>query len=220
MFEHWKEKHADRGYEKALASWQQERDAHAELVEMAEGFGGVDTQEIMLKNGERLFFKVTSVALIEDRVHGGHYEGRSSGVSVPIGSIGGRSVRYHVGAQRGHYVQGTPTPTAIDRGTVYITNQRVIFAGAKQTRECNFAKLIGAQHNDAEGATTFSVSNRQKPTTIFYGPGVAAAFDFRLELALAHFKGNVAEILGQVKSDLEAVDAERPEAPAGLPSGA
>jgi len=62
---------------------------------------------------------------------------------------------------RGHYVSGAPTPTAIDNGTVYVTNQRVIFQGSKQTRECKFAKLLGVQHDDVEGSTTLSVSNRQ-----------------------------------------------------------
>jgi len=57
--------------------------------------------------------------------------------------------------------------------TVFITNQRVIFQGSKQTRECAFAKLIGFEHDDATGSTTFSVSNRQKPTTIHYGPDLS-----------------------------------------------
>jgi hypothetical protein len=101
----------------------------------------------MLGNDERVFLQVAPVALIEDRVRGGHYEGRSQGVSIPIGSIGGHAVRYHVGANKGHYVQGAPTPTAIDQGTVLITNKRVVFEGAKQTRECLFTKLIGFQHD-------------------------------------------------------------------------
>ncbi len=216
MFDRWKETRALKAHATALATWKSERDAQAELLELAEDFEGVDSDEIMLKSGERLFLQVSDVALIEDRVRGGHYEGRSKGVSVPIGSIGGRSVRYHVGAQKGHYVSGAPTPTSIDTGTVYITNQRVIFAGSKQTRECVFTKLIGVQHDG--DSTTFAVSNRQKPTTIFYGASVSSAFDFRLELALAHFKGDETGIVAQLKSDLDALDAERPSDPA-LPSG-
>ncbi len=98
-----------------------------------------------------------------------------------IRRVGGRSVRYRVGASKGHYAQGASTPTAIDVGTVFITNQRVIFQGNKQTRECAFAKLIGFQHAD-DGSTTFSVSNRQKPTVIRYRSDLSASFDFRLDL--------------------------------------
>ena len=42
-------------------------------------------------------------------------------------------------------IWGAPTPTAIDTGTVFITNKRVVFEGPRQTRECDFAKLIGVQ---------------------------------------------------------------------------
>ncbi len=126
-------------------------------------------------------------------------------------------MRYRVGQTRGHYEQGTPTPTAIDTGTVFITNKRVIFQGAKQTRECLFAKLIGFEHSDSEGSTTFSVSNRQKPTTIHYGPGLSANFDFRLDLALAHYQNTVADLVAEVRGDLAKIDAQRPTAPAGLP---
>lgn len=112
-------------------------------------------------------------------------------------------------------MQGAPTPTAIDTGTVFVTNQRVIFQGAKQTRECAFAKLIGFQHSD-DGSTTFSVSNRQKPTTIHYGPSISGWFDFRLDLALAHFRGTVGDLVAQLQADLAQLDAERPMAPAGV----
>jgi hypothetical protein len=125
-------------------------------------------------------------------------------------------VRYRVGAQRGHYVQGAPVPTAIDNGTIFLTNKRAIFEGTKQTRECLFAKLIGFHHDDANGSTTFSVSNRQKPTIIHYGPALSASFDFRLDLALAHFKGTVAELAQQMQAGLAEIEAARPVAPAPI----
>jgi hypothetical protein len=216
MFEKHKAKQAQEHYDAALSAWQSRRDEQAQLLEVAESFDGADTNEMMLGTDERVFVQVAPVALIEDRVSGGHYEGQSQGVSIPIGSIGGHAVRYHVGANKGHYVQGTPTPTAIDQGTVFVTNKRVVFEGAKQTRECLFTKLIGFQHDGS--STTFSVSNRQKPTTIFYGDDVAGTVDFRLDLALAHFKGTVSDLVAQVRSDLQRVEGERPAAPAALPS--
>jgi hypothetical protein len=216
MFEKHKAKRTQEHYEAALATWQADRDEQAELLELAERFDGGDSDEFMLGKGERLFLQVSPVALIEDRVRGGHYESRSSGVSIPVGSIGGRSVRYHVGANKGHYVQGTPTPTAIDQGTAFVTNERVVFEGAKQTRECKYEKLIGVQHD--QNGTTLSVSNRNKPTTIFYGSDVAGTFEFRLDLALAHFRGTVAELAAKVRSDLQLVESERPAVPSALPS--
>ena len=201
MFEERRARKAAKEYQEALDRWQAQRAGYAELLKLALNFRGIPCKEIMLGFGEALFYKVTGAALIEDRRRRGHYVGRSSGVSVPIG-IGGHTVRYRVGASSGHYVQGAPTPTAVDTGTVYITNKRVIFQGARQTRECAFAKLIGFQHSHSEGTTTFSVSNRQKPTTIRYGSKLSASFDFRLDLALAQFNGTLRDLVHQLRAEL------------------
>jgi hypothetical protein len=109
--------------------------------------------------------------------------------------------------------------TLIDSGTVFITNKRVVFQGMKQTRECAFSKLIGFQHHDA-GATTFSVSNRQKATVISYGPEAMPMFRFRLDLALANYQGTVNELVEQLQRSLDELDAQRPvpPQPAQLPT--
>lgn len=218
MFEKHREKKAAEAYQQALGAWQAQHDGYAHLIEVARGFSGAASNEILLKANEALFFKVTNTALVEERAGKGHFEGSSQGLSIPVGSIHGRSVRYRVGTTKGHYVQGAPVPTAIDKGTLFITNQRVIFQGARQTRECAFAKLIGFTHDDSEGSTTFSVSNRQKPTTIFYGPSCAMDVDFRIDLALAHFQGTVAELVADLMQDLAQIDAQRPSVPAGMPA--
>jgi hypothetical protein len=218
VFEEHRAKKSAQAYGEALATWKTERDGYAELLQVARDFNGSASSDIMLGAGEALFYKVTSVGLIEERPGKGHYQGGSTGVSIPIGSVHGRPVRYRVGVSRGHYVQGAPTLTAIDTGTVYVTNKRVIFQGAKQTRECAFARLIGFQHADSEGSTTFSVSNRQRPTIIHYGPTLSGSFDFRLDLAIAHFRGTVGELAAQLQTDLAQLDAQRPVAPAGSPT--
>jgi hypothetical protein len=218
MFEKHKAEKAAKEYREALAHWQTLRDGYAHLLELAQQFQGEATDEVMLKSGEALFYKVTNTSLIEERRAPGHYTGGSTGFSIPVATVGGHAVRYHIGATRGTYVQGAPIMTGVDTGTTYITNQRVIFEGGKQTRECLFAKLIGVTHDDSGGETTISVSNRQKPTTIHYGPGLAGNFDFRLELALAHYKGTVDEFVNQVRSELGQIEAAAPQAPATLPA--
>ncbi len=216
MFEDHKAKRAVKEHEAALAAWQAERDAQADLLNTAMTSTGSAADSIMLKNGEAVFAKVTNTSLVEERRGPGHYQGHSQGVSIPIASFGGRSVRYRVGVNKGHYVSGTPTPTAIDTGTTFITNQRVIFQGGKQTRECAYVKLIGVEHDDKEGSTTFSVSNRQKPTTIHYGPSIAGWFDFRLDLGLAHYKGTVDELVTELQQGLDEIDKNRPPEPAQI----
>jgi hypothetical protein len=213
VFERHKEKKALEQYQAELAQWQSLHDGYAEMIQLAQGPGGFDSNEIILKKGEHVVAKVTSASLVEDRRGRGTYTGGSQGVSIPVGSIHGRSVRYRVGATRGHYVQGAPVPTAIDVGIVFITNQRVIFQGTKQTRECLFAKLIGIEHDDSAGTTVVSVSNRQKPTVIHYGPAIAGWFDFRTDFALAQFKGTVAELVQSLQTELAGIEQTRPVQP-------
>ena len=214
VLEEHRAKKAAKEYEQALTAWQADRDAQAQLLDVAQNFDGTGAENILLKSGEAVFYKVTGVALVEDRRGPGHYAGRSQGVSIPIGSLKGRTVRYRVGVNKGHFVQGAPVATAIDTGTCFITNQRVIFQGGKQTRECAFAKLVGYEHDDADGSTTFSVSNRQKPTTIHYGRELSGSFDFRCDLALAHFRGTLDEFVSELKEGLDELDRHRPPEPA------
>ncbi|MGC8628137.1 MAG: hypothetical protein ACP5VR_11440 [Acidimicrobiales bacterium] len=111
-------------------------------------------------------------------------------------------------------MQGEPVLAAIDRGALYVTNRRVVFTGPKQTREIAFAKLVGFSHDDQAGSTTFSVSNRQKPVTVHYGPGLSPHFDFRLDLALAHYRGTTEALVAQLRQDLAKIDELRPPVPA------
>ena len=151
------------------------------------------------------------MSLIEERSTGGHWQSGSQGVSIPIGSLGGHAIRYHVGASRGHYVQGTPAPTAVDVGTVYVTNQRVVFTGHAHTRECRFDKLLSCE--PGAGSMNLSVSNRQKPTTLYYGTALDGWFGFRVTLALAHFRGDVPSLVAQLQAQLDALDAAKPLPP-------
>src|SRR5580693_8373259 len=106
MLEEHKAKKLAETRRKALAEWEGRRAEVVELLELAQSFKGNTSDNIMLGAGEATFYEVTGAALIEERRGAGHYEGRSQGVSIPVGSIGGRSVRYRVGASKGHYVQG------------------------------------------------------------------------------------------------------------------
>ena len=99
---------------------------------------------------------------------------------------------------------------------MFVTNQRIIFQGARQTRECRFDKLVGVQHT-RDGSTIFSVSNRQKPTVVHYGAALSDWFDFRLDLALARYQDEVPALVAQLQQDIAAIDAARPSPPAALP---
>ncbi|MBW4031193.1 MAG: DUF2510 domain-containing protein [Acidobacteria bacterium] len=205
--------HATAAYQSALATWQAQRDAQAAQWEEVSTFeGDVDGSGLLLKAGERLFAKIDGAALIEERAGQGEFVGRSQGISIPIGSLGGHSLRYRVGSSRGHYVAGPPVQKAVDTGTLYVTNQRVVFAGSNATRECPFSKLLSYQ-TSPNGLAQFSVSTRQKPTVVEYGTAIAASFDQHLEIALARFNGTTQQLVDRAKAALDAIDASRPVAP-------
>lgn len=214
MFEKRKARQAQALYDAKMASWKATVDGYSQMIEMAKTFEGFDDPSIMLGKGESIFYVVTGCSLVETRSVGGHFVAGSAGVSLPLGSLGGRPVRYRVGATRGHYQPGTPTPTAIDHGNFIITNQRVIFQGTSHTRECLFSKMIGVTHTDQSGESSFSVSNREKPLTVHYGQKCSAVVDFRLDLAVAHYKNSLDEIIAKLDADLETAKSLQPVAPA------
>ncbi len=209
MFDHHREHQAHVAHQAAVQQLQTRHDAYAAMLDTARTFAGTTAEGLLLASGETLFLEISDTTLIEERRGRGTYVGHSQGISVPVVRVGGRQIRYRVGATKGHYVQGDPAPTAIDTGTTYITSARLVFRGASQTRECAFAKLIGFDHDAADGSTTLSVSDRSKPTTIHYGPACAATFEFRLDLALAHFRGTVDELIAGLEADLAAIDGAR-----------
>lgn len=210
MFEHHREQKALEQAQAALAQWQSQRDAQADLVNTAGTYAGQQTSEcLMLKPGESLYATVTGASLVEERSGQGHFVSGSQGLSIPVGSLGGHQVRYRVGATRGHYVAAPPVPTAIDTGTVYVTDQRVVFTGSHQTRECDYPELLSTNFGP-DGTCTLAVSNRQKPTVIHYGAALSGWFEFRLDLALAHYRGTTVQFTAQLQGELAVIDAQRP----------
>jgi hypothetical protein len=196
--------------QQAVRNWQAERDEAQHLVDLATTLGaGTNETELIPQKDETLIGNVQHASLIEEREVGAHFIGGAQGVSIPIGSIGGRSVRYRVGAMRGHRVAGVPTPTAIDVGEFFVTDQRLIFEGAKSSKECRLDKLISVHHVEP-GEITIAVSNREKPTTIYYGPRVAAMVDFYIDLALARFHGQGETFVQHLVAQVASIDARKP----------
>ena len=203
-------------YPKRLAAWQAERDAEQALIDAATS-PAAGNVEIVLHQGESCVGVLGNCGLVEERRGAGHYVGGSQGISVPIAKIGGRTVRYYVGAQRGHFDQGPMAQSVVATGTLYITNQRILFTGPTQTRECAFAKVVAVNRDDQTGTLTMAVSNRQKPTVVTYGPSVAGWVGFAVDLALARWRGDDATFIANLKSTLAAIDARKPQDPSAPP---
>jgi hypothetical protein len=200
---------ANKGFTERHTAWESDRRRIERFLADAQSFSGYSSSSLMMKPDEREFTFV-SANLIEERAGRANYVGGYQGVSIPIGTIGGRSVRYNVGASRGHVERAAPVDTVIDKGKIVVTNQRIVFIGEKQTREHLFSKLVGIEHGSA-GEVTISVSNRQKATRIRYPAQVAPEFQSRIALALAVFHSTTNEYIGELHKTLQQVAAAEPQ---------
>jgi hypothetical protein len=188
------------------------RSALADLIAIAEG-GSARTENwpLMLKPGERLVYGMTGAGLFEPRREPGHWQGRSAGFSVPVGD----GIRMRIGKSAGTYVEGDETPTIIDHGDVSFTTERVVFQGAKYTREWLFSRLVGVMHYAGQPWTAIQVSNRQKTSGIVYAGVSPDAVRLGLAVAIAISHGESQEVSKELRDELATLDAR--SSPVALP---
>jgi hypothetical protein len=199
----------------ALERWQERDNELRAMLLLARSFRGAGQEaegvSVNLKKGERVYLIGPGAALIEPRRQRGHYQGGYSGFSFRVM----KGVSYRVGGMRGTNLPGPETPTAIDSGTVTITNQRVVFMGTKQTREWAYSKLIGIEHHSDQPWTALAVSNRQKVSGILYDWESADTVRFKLSLALAVFNEAADQLIKDIEREFAQHSVQRPQL--GLP---
>jgi len=204
----------DRHRAKQLAH-QAELDEHrraylsALLAEIA-GHATPPDLPLGVKPGERALYVMRRVGLFEPRSAGGHWVGRSTGVSVPIGDT---RMRLRVGRSKGHYVHAPEEPTIIDTGDATITDRRIVFQGAKQVREWPLAKLLGFTHDEHRCATAIQVSNRQKVSGLVYTGIDPEHVHLAMAVAAAIADGHEADAVAELRAMLPPVPTDRPSPP-------
>jgi hypothetical protein len=202
------EKHKAHLAAEAAAAAAARRAQLTAYLETARNFDGHDAGSfppVALKAGERGYFSVTGVALIEARRAAGHWEGHSQGVSIPVPGL--HSVRYRVGATKGRFVPGPELPTAVDHGTFALTSRRAVFVGSAQTREWAWDKLIAVQHSEAQPWTDIAVSNRQKTSGILYDAAHAELVRFWIDFAVAKAMDGTDGLASELEQELAALPA-------------
>lgn len=209
----WLEHHREHQAEQAHEEWATQVGHLKQLADLAHRFTGDPVpldSGIVARRGERCYLLLPAATLIEPRRLPGHWAGATQGVSFHIA----RGVSYRVGGTRGHYEQGDEEPTAIDQGPVLISDQRVVFAGTKASREWLFAKVIGFHHDEHQPWTAIQVSNRQKVSGFRYPAEQATDVRFRLELALASFTGTRDQFAASIDAQVVEAEAAEPAEPA------
>jgi len=200
----------EHSQQKQHQDWESHVGPVREMAQMAHDWMGEPITAdagIIGRRGESAYLVLKGAALIEPRRLPGHWTGRSQGFSVPVY----KGIRYRVGASKGTFQQGDEVPTPIDQGTVLISDQRVVFAGSKQSREWLYPKLIGFHHDDKLPWTALQVSNRQKVSGILYTEDTETLVRFRLELALAQYSGTRAVFAASIDRQLADLMAIEPK---------
>lgn len=164
---------------------------------------------LLMQPGENLLLQIPA-GLIEERAGQSRYVGGHSGISVPIGSIGGHSIRYSVGSSRGHIERGAPVETEIDRGIFSITNKRLIFVGGKQTRDSEFKKIIGINH-PYKNRVVISSTGREKATVLSFDPEFTKVLRLMILIAKADFQGKRGELIQAAQNDINEIKTEEPK---------
>jgi hypothetical protein len=120
---------------------------------------------LLLKKGEICHLEASASLLKEVAVR--EWQAGHSGFSFRVA----KGMRYHTGSTRGRSVVVGTHVVAEDTGYLSVTSHRAVFVGTRKTLEHSYAKLVGM--NVYEDGVTFSVTNRQKASTIQVPPGHA-----------------------------------------------
>jgi hypothetical protein len=142
-------------------------------------------------------FKVSGVALVETRSHGG-----AVGASMPI-RLGGRTIRIGGGAP-----VGRGSMTVIDHGAFTFGPKAAHFVGSKHTRKWEY-KAITGYVTTGSNELLIGVSNRQKMSGVRYSPEHDARMDGYLRAKLLEFEGGSAkawfqQVIDETKASIAA----------------
>ena len=205
------------------AAYEAERSALADALDAARRIEPVTvSSHLVLKPGEGIFLEVDGAVLVEERQGPGHWSGGLTGLSIPI-SGGDSPIRLNTGGSSGTYTPGEFEPTVADIGTFWITNERVVFQGSKEVRECAFDALLAVECDEKLMVMRYAVRGRQTPTAVsasfdrVTGPPLLRVLRDRTDLALAHFRHEVPQLITRLQRELDACDATAASRPVASP---
>ena len=201
-------KQAKKKYEAELTEWQSESDLLTKALELftsaAEG-KQVDDQSLVQKDGEFVIW--TGNGIFHEAGRGpSKYVGGSQGFSIPI--VAG--IRYRVGSFSATRVPGEAMQIDKDQGFVKLTNQRLIFAGALETSEWAFSKILSVAKTEDGNDFLIGVSNRKKTSGVRFSTEDAKFFSRIFAMALYAYENGIPETITTIKKELKQLTNEKP----------
>lgn len=107
-------------------------------------------------------------------------------------------------------------PTPIDRGTMAVTDRRVLFLGRTRSIDWQFRRLLGVTHDDSGTWTALHVSNRQRLHGVGYPRSHGDDVRFYVALAVALYRGEEDRFSSTLEADTLELLASPPAPPSGV----
>lgn len=149
-----------RRHDRLLEEWLELGDTAAQVVARAlgawQGRVSTDGLSLSLNDGER-YVGSMSANLVMPKTR---YSRTTVGGSTRVGE------RSRVGASQS-VVTSSELPEVVDYGTVFVTDQRVVFVGRTRTFEWPFRRILSWQHS--RNRVTIHLSGRQRSYGFTYG---------------------------------------------------
>jgi hypothetical protein len=201
-------KAANKKYQAELAEWQSETDILNQALEIfknaVEG-KEVDDQSLVQKDGEFVIW--TGTGIFHEAGRGpSKYVGGSQGFSIPI--VAG--IRYRVGSFSATRVPGEAMQIDKDQGFVKLTNQRLIFAGALETNEWAFSKILSVAKTEDGNDFLIGVSNRKKTSGLRFTQSDAQFFARIFAMALYAYENGIPQTTKTIEKELRQLTNEKP----------
>ena len=108
-------------------------------------------------------------------------------------------------------------PTPIDRGTLAITDRRVVFLGRTRSLDWQFRRLIGVTHDPSGTWSAIHVSNSQRLHGVGYPRSHGDEVHFYLALGLALYRDEQEAFAKAIENDTLRLVGSPPTPPPGVP---
>ena len=208
LFKGFKEKHEFERAQAAFNDWTHQYEELQKALNLIKQGGDFTNNTLNLQKGEGVYIQVHKVSLLGDVKSAGHYVSGYQGVSIPIGSLGGRTIRYKVGRSKGHYVAGTTHEATVDTGELYITNARIVYAGNKKTTVIPLSTVVSA--NVLNGTVTISSSKFAKTLRMWIGGELEEWVSEWLKLASAIASEGKDKVVEDLTGQIVELEAAKP----------
>ena len=182
------------------AAWLADRARIASFLYRARTFNGTGPEDptltVGLRSGERALLVATGTFLVEPQRVQAHWAGVS----------GGFSFRVPQQAAQVEGFQGGGDLAPLDTGDLTFTDQRIVFAGGRQSREWEFSSLLGFHHADNPPWTAMAVSGQDRVSGFRYDEGQAGEIRFAIVLGLARFHNSLDSLVADLQEQLDEFD--------------